>query len=67
MLTHQTTQLSVSPQQLQQWQSQSVLDMLCGKTLGQSFCDHFGIQDYLLCFERDPQRVMQYAQHYVKI
>jgi hypothetical protein len=59
--------VSVSPCRLKRWQRQATLDVLRGKGYGQSFCDHFGIQDYILQFERDPDRVIQYAQRYVTV
>lgn len=60
-----TSLITVSPGRLKRWQQHATLDMLRGKTMGQSFCDYFGIQDYIMQFERDPGRVMQYAQRYV--
>lgn len=62
-----TSSVTVSRRSLKRWQQQATLDMLCGKTMGQSFCDHFGIHDYIMQFERDPDRVMQYAQRYVAV
>lgn len=68
MLTSRDSSLvTISPDHLNQWLRHATLDMLHGKTMGQSFCDYFDIQDYIIQFERDPDRVMQYTQRYVSI
>jgi hypothetical protein len=39
----------------QQWQQESVFDLLRGVRYGQSFCNRFDITDNILFYERDPE------------
>lgn len=43
----------ISQSEFQQWQQQFVFDALRGQGYGRSFCDHFGIRDYRISFERN--------------
>ena len=44
---------SVSIEDYEQWQREYTWDALVNIRYGQSFCNHFGIHDYRLYYERD--------------
>lgn len=50
----------------QSWDRAFIFDAMRGQRYGQSFCNHFGITDNILFYERDRDRARAYiAQHYL--
>jgi hypothetical protein len=41
---------TIDHRQYEQWKQSAGFDILKGKTLAESFCDHFDITDYLLLY-----------------
>lgn len=60
----------LTKRELADWQYQAVWDQLQGISLGQSFCNHFGIQDWFLNFCGDSwgdRLLLEYIQrHYCR-
>ena len=46
---------SIPQRDYTQWQKQFTWDALSGQRYGQSFCNHFNIQDHRIYFERNWQ------------
>jgi hypothetical protein len=45
-----TRPIWISQEEYDQWKQQYLFRALKGCTVGRDFCDHFGIQDYILYF-----------------
>ena len=57
----------VSPEEYQQWARGFVFEGLRNQRYGQSFCNHFGIQDNLLFFAGSVEEADRYIQkHYIR-
>jgi len=48
------------------WDHCFIFEALQNQRYGQSFCNHFGITDHILFYERDPERAREYIKnHYL--
>lgn len=54
---HPAKNIKFTPGRINRWRRQALIDCIRGKRYGESFCDYFGVQDYIMQFERDEQRV----------
>ena len=53
--TQDTEPLEVTAPKLAKWQKIATWDVLQGIPYGESFCNHFAVQDLRLKFTRDPK------------
>lgn len=45
--------------QFNEWQEHMILDLICGKTVGQSFAEYFDVSDLFLMFGRPTDAQVQ--------
>lgn len=58
---------TINGSQFRRWRKRADFDMLQGKKLGQSFCEHFKITDYLLMYALAQDRAEAYIHdNYVR-
>ena len=57
-----TPQATLTIDNYKVWKKQYVFDGLRGVRFGQSFCNHFGIADNILRYERDADRAENYIR-----
>lgn len=61
-----TAQQDLTQDNYDRWDREYVFDAMRGQRYGQSFCNHFGITDYLLWYERDHMRARERIRcHYL--
>ena len=62
-----TRQADLTPGNYKVWKKGYIFEGLKGIRFGQSFCNHFGIADNILFYERDADRAESYIQkNYVR-
>ena len=44
---------SITLEEYEAWQRNFTFEGIRGQRYGQSFCNHFGITDYVLCYKQD--------------
>lgn len=61
-----TAQEELTEESFQQWDHRFIFEALKGLRYGQAFCNHFGITDNILFYERDRERARRHIRkHYV--
>ena len=56
-----------TPENYERWDRGFIFDALKDQRYGQNFCNHFGITDNILFYERDVDRCQQMIrEHYLK-
>jgi len=61
-----TAQEELTESTFRDWDHAFIFDAMRGLRYGQAFCNHFGITDNILYYERDRERARAYIkQHYV--
>ena len=59
--------LKITREEHDAWAENAVFDALRGVRRGQSFCNHFGITDYILFYETSEENINKYIQqNYIK-
>lgn len=68
LATHGRTAVEpLTPESYEQWCQSYLFDAIRDLRFGQAFCNHFGITDNFLFYERDIERAKQRIQkHYLK-
>lgn len=57
---HPSTIKTITLDQFNEWEEKYVFDGLCGLRVGQSFCNHFDIVDYILYYMTNSDRAMEH-------
>ena len=58
--------ITINRREYNQWRRQAVIDVLQGKKLAESFCEHFDLTDYILLYG-PAENVEGYIQkHYLR-
>ena len=61
-----TPREELTPEAFQAWDHAFIFEAMKNQRYGQSFCNHFGITDNILFYERDKERARAYIQkHYL--
>ncbi len=62
-----TAQEELTPESFDRWCHGFIFDAMKDQRFGQAFCNHFGITDNLLFYERNIDKAKQYVKkHYLK-
>jgi hypothetical protein len=57
----------ISEQEYNHWRQNYLFDALKSMRMGESFCQEFGIKDYILIYALDPAKADNYIrEHYVR-
>jgi len=62
-----TAQEELTAESYERWCRGYIFDAIKDQRFGQAFCNHFGVTDNLLFYERNTEKAQQYVKkHYLK-